>query len=61
MNLGLTITETVTVQPTFGEMLEKLFVEKHTGPVIFHFAQGRPNTMEIPSEPLRIVLDKRKK
>lgn len=30
--------------------------EKHTGPVIIHFAQGKPNAIEIPAPSIKIAL-----
>lgn len=59
MRLEITLREQTVIQPTFGEMLERLWKDKHTGPVILHLAQGVPNTIEIPSEPTRIKLEKR--
>lgn len=56
MNLSQRIESTVTPQPTFAEMLEKLWVEKHTGPVIVHFLHGRPK--EVIPMGSRIILDK---
>jgi hypothetical protein len=47
------------VRPTFPEVLEGFYRDKHTGPVTVHFAQGVPNVVEIPEEPMRIRLDKR--
>jgi len=44
---------------TFPDVLERLYCEQYTGPVILHFAQGRPNHVEIPAKPETIVLDKR--
>lgn len=58
MKLSLNITEAVTIQPTFGEMLERLFVSKHTGPVIVHMLHGEPRTIEFPADPVRICLDR---
>lgn len=49
---------TITPQPSFAEMLERLWIAKHTGPVIVHFAGGRPGAVEIPAPSERIVLDK---
>lgn len=46
------------VSPSFAQMLQKLHDEKHTGPVVVHFAQGHPNVVEIPKEPERIKLEK---
>lgn len=46
---------------SFATMLEKLYADKHTGPVVVHFAQGSPNVIEIPCEPTRISLDSGKK
>jgi hypothetical protein len=45
---------------TFPAVLAKLFEQKHTGPVIVHFAQGHPNVIEVPGAATRIVLDKRR-
>lgn len=47
-----------TTAPTFPQLLERLHAERHTGPVVIHFAQGQPNVIEIPSAPTRIALDK---
>lgn len=44
---------------SFPSLLEKLHKASHTGPVILHFAQGSPNTVEIPPPPMRFRLDKR--
>ena len=44
---------------SFPDLLERLHREQYTGPVILHFAQGRPNHVEIPAKPETIVLDKR--
>lgn len=44
---------------TFPAMLQKLYAEQHTGPVVVHFDQGRPNVIELPCAPVRVVLDKR--
>lgn len=60
MNLSPRCETTIATQPTFGQMLERLYVEKHTGPVIVHFQHGAPQTVEIPSEPERIRLDNRR-
>lgn len=43
---------------TFAQVIEALYRNKHTGPVIIHFAQGHPNSVELPKEPERIRLDK---
>lgn len=45
---------------TLATILEKLFTSKHTGPMTIHFAQGRANSVEIPGEPMRIRLEKRR-
>lgn len=42
---------------SFFGMLERLYAQRHTGPVVVHFAQGQPNVIELPSEPTRIALD----
>lgn len=39
-------------------IFERLHQQKHRGPVILHFADGCANHVEIPGEPIRIVLDK---
>lgn len=57
MRLSVTITETVTPTLSFAEALEQLWIAKHTGPVILHMQHGRPRLIEIPSEPVRMVLD----
>lgn len=56
MNVSQQVEATVTTQPTFPELLERLWMEKHTGPVTVHFAQGVPNVIEFPGEPRRIPL-----
>lgn len=43
---------------TFAEMLQKLHLGKHTGPVIVHFAQGVPNVIELPAPTTQIKLEK---
>jgi hypothetical protein len=43
---------------TFADILERLWTEQHTGPVIIHFGQGCPNEVEIPSPPTRIHVDR---
>ena len=50
-----------TDRVSFAAMLEKLYSDKHTGPIVVHFAQGKPNVVEIPCEPMRIPLDSGKK
>lgn len=52
---------TPTDRVSFAAMLERLYSEKHTGPVVVHFAQGQPNVIEMPCEPVRISLDKGQK
>lgn len=44
---------------TFAALLARLYLAKHTGPVILHFAQGVPRVVEVPGEPELIILDKR--
>lgn len=41
---------------TFGQFLETMFAQKHTGPVTLHFAEGYPLKVDIPSDPRRICL-----
>jgi hypothetical protein len=36
---------------SFPDLLETLHRQQHTGPVIVHFAQGKPNSFEIPAKP----------
>lgn len=59
MNLTQETGPSVTPRPSFPELLERLFADKHTGPVTVHFAQGVPNVIEIPGEATKIRLDKR--
>lgn len=51
---------TVTPQPTIFEVLERLWIDKHTGPVTIHLQSGVVNVVEIPGETTRIVLDRRR-
>jgi hypothetical protein len=44
---------------TFADVLNRLFLEQHTGPVTVHFAEGCPTNVEIPATPTRLKLDKR--
>lgn len=48
----------MTEPSTFADWLTKLHTDKHTGPVVFHFAEGSPNAVEVPRKPERIKLDK---
>ena len=43
---------------TFAEMLAQLYADRHTGPIILHFAEGHVHVIELPAESTRIVLDK---
>lgn len=43
---------------TFAETLQTLYKSRHTGPVLFHFADGNPNAVEVPCKPQRIQLTK---
>jgi hypothetical protein len=43
---------------TFAETLDTLYKTRHTGPIVIHFAQGHPNSIEVPCEPQRIRLTK---
>jgi hypothetical protein len=43
---------------TWSAALLRLWTDRHTGPVVVHFAQGHPNSLELPSEPVRIKLEK---
>ena len=52
------LTIAATDRLSFAAMLDKLYTEKHTGPIVVHFAFGHPNVIEVPCEPLRIPLDK---
>lgn len=42
----------------FADLLSRLYDDKHTGPIVIHFAQGHPQSVELPAEPTRIRLDK---
>jgi hypothetical protein len=42
---------------SFPALLERLYVEKHTGPVLLHFAGGQPRSVEILKPSERIPLD----
>jgi hypothetical protein len=61
MVTGRSLMATLTPPPreTFAQVLERLYVSKHTGPVVLHFAHGQPNVIEVPTSSERIVLDKR--
>jgi hypothetical protein len=59
--MTLSLTLRTTERPTFAQMLEQLYAEKHTGPVIVHFAQGHPRHVEIPAASTTFVLDTRKR
>lgn len=59
MPLSIRVEPVLVPRLSFGEALEKLWVEQHTGPILFHFAQGVPQAIEIPGEPTRIKLEKR--
>lgn len=50
------VTVTVTDEPSFFELLERFWREKYTGPLTVHMAQGRPNVVELPGQPVRIKL-----
>lgn len=43
---------------TFPAILERLYHEQYTGPIVVQFGQGVPSVIEIPCEPTRIRLDK---
>lgn len=43
---------------TFVKLLERLHQDKHTGPVVLQFTQGTVTVAEIPTQPMRIALDK---
>lgn len=47
MRATLEIRPSESVPPSFPEMLEQLWQDRHTGPVVIHFANGRPNVVEI--------------
>jgi hypothetical protein len=50
--------ETATGEETFFEFLQRLYAQKHCGPVVIQFLNGQPEAVEIPAEPARIRLDK---
>jgi len=41
----------------FSKILDRLYTEKHTGPVLFHFAGGIPRAAEVLAPSIRISLD----
>lgn len=41
----------------FSRLLEKIHHEKHTGPVLVHFAGGIPRSVEVLRPSIRISLD----
>lgn len=41
----------------FSKILDRLYTEKHTGPVLLHFAGGIPRKAEILAPSMRIDLD----
>ncbi len=47
-----------SLRSTFAEMLHRLFTEKHTGPVVVHFAEGQPTAVDIVAPPVQVKLDK---
>ena len=53
------LTIAATDRLSFVTLLDKLYTDKHTGPIVLHFAQGVPNAVEFPSEPVRVPLTKR--
>lgn len=54
------LAEALLADATFAAVLERLHAEKHTGPVTVHFAQGHPQTVELPCAPVRIRLTGRR-
>jgi hypothetical protein len=53
-------TTATTERQTFDAWLVNVYAQRFTGPVTIHFAQGVPNVVEIPCQPTKIVLDRRK-
>lgn len=43
---------------TFPAVLERLYADKYTGPIVVQFGQGVPSAIEIPCAPKRIRLEK---
>lgn len=51
----------VTAPPSLEELFALLHAQQYRGAVVIHFDQGKPNHVEIPRQPQRIVLDKPKR
>lgn len=43
---------------TFPALLQRLYTEQYTGPIVVQFGQGVPSAVEIPKPPDVIRLDK---
>jgi hypothetical protein len=64
MGPSITNEPTLDAQPTFAEALEQVYVEKFTGAMLLHFAQGVPQELQplVPTTRIRLrrqkVVDK---
>lgn len=55
----LTCAPSLEQRQSFPELLERLFIQKHTGPVVVHFAGGVAKSVEIQQQSERIQLEAR--
>lgn len=50
----------VGTTPTFIELVQKLYLERYTGPYVVHALHGNPQMVEFPREQVQIALDTRR-
>lgn len=55
--MKLSIAIEALPKPSLPTVLERLWADRYTGPVVFQFHEGRPLVIEVPVQPTRIVLD----
>lgn len=58
MNLSPAPVTRLTLDPTYAEAMEQLWIEKYTGPILVHLQSGQPGVVE-KLNPEKIRLDKR--